>query len=145
MFSPTANQIPMLCSLTCKSIPYHMRASGLHATMPMRKSSFQLISKPRATEPSKIRIKFMSPFSTSLNASTALIPSMLTTHIQILEPRMMYVWAAYGNFRIEPALEPWIQGPKIVGQFVSLESWGGETQRWDVAPCKWSSLSAERC
>jgi hypothetical protein len=91
MFSPTANQIPMLCSLTCKSIPYHMRASGLHATMPMRKSSFQLISKPRATEPSKIRIKFMSPFSTSLNASTALIPSMLTTHIQILEPRMMYV------------------------------------------------------
>jgi hypothetical protein len=46
MFSPTANQIPMLCSLTCKSIPYHMRASGLHATMPMRKSSSQLISKP---------------------------------------------------------------------------------------------------
>jgi hypothetical protein len=56
MFSPTANQISMLCSLTCKSIPYQMRASGLHATMPMRKSSSQLISKPRDTEPSKIRI-----------------------------------------------------------------------------------------
>jgi hypothetical protein len=157
MFSPTANQIPMLCSLTCKSIPYHMRASGLHATMPMRKSSSQLISKPRATEPSKIRIKIhVSIFNKSqiLNASTALIPSTLTTHIQILEPGMMYVWAAYGNFRTEQALEPWIQGPKIVGQFVSLESsliasipklWGGETQRWNVAPCKWSSLSVERC
>jgi hypothetical protein len=75
MFSPTANQIPMLCSLTCKSIPYHMRASGLHATMPMRKSSSQLISKPRATEPSKIRIKIhVSIFNKSqcLNSSDSI-------------------------------------------------------------------------